>query len=409
MDNYLRVRLGREPNDESVYLEALSKDNKYWYLLPAKSPLNEHAELQTKNAVARAAAAIKRVRHVQVKWTDALKQSYLDEDENFTFDNELLVEETEESGNVLDYSVIANKSEEEVYLLKRIAELEKQNANLAQEREQARFRDVEKLLTIEKFNGRQSTTDWIERFERECARNKINSAGQMIEAMKFFMKDSALDWYHAKYKQLGLSNWSSWKSSLLEIFADKGWAAVNRAYDFKYIGGLFLEFALRKDNLLLEAEPEMTEKSRIGAIVYCLPKAVQKELDREKIKTVDLLCVELRRLDDPNLNKKQSTKGDDGYKNQQQQNNKQQSDNGRTGGHNSKQRSESSRDPCFMCTFIGLTNPPRYHSPVKCENKQKYAAKLQSVNCVIEKEEHESSGSDEIARIMNIQLEQPKN
>lgn len=291
MDKYLHVRLGKETDDMTVYLEALSKDNKYWYLLPAKSPLNEHRELQAKNSVTRAAAAIKRTRHVQVKWTPDLKAFYLDEDENFTFDNELLVEETEESGDPLDYSVIANKSEEEVYLLKRIAELEKQNTQMVQEREQTRFKDVERLLTIEKYNGRQNTSDWIERFERECARNKINHASQMIEAMKFFLIDSALDWYHSKYKQLGLSNWSTWRASLLEIFADKGWAAVNRAYDYRYIGGLLLDFALRKDNLLLEAEPRMTERSRIGAIVYCLPKPVQKELDREKISSVDLLCV----------------------------------------------------------------------------------------------------------------------
>lgn len=56
-----------------------------------------------------------------------------------------------------------------------------------------------------------------------------------------------------------------------------------------------------------------------------------------------------------------------------------------------------------MCTFIGLTNPPRYHNPAKCENKQKYAAKLQTVNWVIEKEANESN---EIAQIMNIQLDE---
>lgn len=415
MDDMLYIRLGKdEPDDAPVCLEALSKDKKFWHLLPGQSVLSEHTELMKKNAVIRAAAVIARVRHIQVKWTPELKRIYLDEDENLIYKNELLIEENEGAGGIHDYSVIAGKSEEEIWLLKKIDELQKQNTQLMQEREQARTRDYEKLLTIEKFNGRQNSADWLERFERECVRNKITSASQMIEAMKFFLAESALDWYNAKYRQLGLLKWDPWKSSLLEIYADKGWASVNRAYDYKFIGGLLLDFALRKDNLLLEADPDMPEKTRIGAIVYCLPKAVQKELDREKIRSVDLLLVELRRMDDPNLSKKHSAK-ESGHKGLQQYGGKQQldkapserSDNNRNSNGNVKQRNES-REPCFMCTFIGLTNPPRYHAPAKCENKLKYAARLQTVNCIIEKEAHESDQA-EIAKIMNIQVEESKN
>lgn len=406
----LAFRLKRDDEDSDVYLDALSTDKKIWYRLPTESSkLDLHTELLRLKTFTNQVNACKRIRHGAVALSDNLKRVYMDDGENLKFADEALDEE--ESGTV---TVAASTSETDIqsskkvttnqadeHLLKRIADLELRNLQLSQDKDQIRLKDVEKALTIEKFNGKQNTTEWLERFERECARNKITSSERLIEALRFYLSDSAADWYQAKYKQLKLKDWKPWKESLLEIYADKGWASVNRAYDFKFIGGLGLDFALRKDKLLLDADPEMTAKSRIGAIVYCLPKEIQKELDREKLQTVDQLCVELRRLDDPKINKKQPQKSD-GHKNQQ--NDKQQSESGRSGGNNTKQRSDSNREPCFMCTFIGLTNPPRYHSPAKCENKQKFAAKLQSVNCVLEKDGN-LSDSNEIAQIMNIQIE----
>ena len=398
----LYIRLSRD-DDGQVHLDALSVDKQLWYRLPAVSSKVElHTELLKKKSVQSAADTVAVRRHCQTALTGDLKKVYMDEDDNLAFNGAILDEEGDESDPKNDTKPKQHK-QEDGYLLSRIAELELRNLQLTQEKEQIRLRDIEKALTIDKFNGKQNTIDWIERFERECARNKITSGERLIEALRFFLADSAVDWYQAKYKQLNLSDWKPWKESLLEIYADKGWASVNRAYDFKFIGGLSLDFALRKDKLLLEADPEMTAKSRVGAIVCCLPKEIQKELDREKIKTVDQLCMELRRLDDPKINKKQSQKSDGNHKNTQ--NDKQQNEN-RSGGNNVK-RSDSNREPCFMCTFIGLTNPPRYHAPSKCENKQKYAAKLQSVNCLIEKE-HAADGSDEIASIMNIQIDEPR-
>ena len=154
----LHIRLRKDDN-KGVRLDALSVDKKFWYRIPEESSkLNQHAELLKKKSVKNSVDSIARIRHIQVRLSDELKEIYFDEDENLAFGGVVLDEEESKSAADPEGGESPDKRGDS-YLLKRIADLELRNLQLAQEKEQIRFRDIEKALTIDKFSGKQNTAD----------------------------------------------------------------------------------------------------------------------------------------------------------------------------------------------------------------------------------------------------------
>lgn len=389
---------------QTYSLESITFDKKIYYQLPDdKRDSTCHQLLFQRPSVSRAANSIRPIggiRNIHVIFKEDLRAIYLDEEENLAFEGTPLEEILPSS----DYSIISNKSEEETHLLKQIAQLQKYNQKLEMQRDEIKLSDVEKKLIIDKFTGKQNTRDWLDRYETECARNKINNSTKMIEALRFFVDGSAKDWYEGNLKKLDISKWSAWRESLLLIYADKGWTSTRLAHQYKYLAGSLTDYALKKERLCLEFEKGMTMQSRIGMVVVNLPVYIQDKLDREDIKSMNDLYTELRKLDDSCLvKKKYSNEGEQKFF-KKEEHSKSQTNTKPTNGSN-KSKTDGKKEACFMCTFLGLTNPPRYHAPKDCSNKVKYASKLQSVNCILQKEAGESDDSDEIANIMNIELE----
>lgn len=121
-----------------------------------------------------------------------------------------------------------------------------------------------------------------------------------------------------------------------------------------------MDYALSKERLCLDAESSSTVLSRINMIVMGLPLAVQDELDREEISSIEKLFVELRRLDDSFSRMKA-----DGTSNQRRsvtmEKPKDKIDTLATN------RYYTPKKPCSICIRLGWSN--RYHPERECRNK----------------------------------------
>ena len=93
--------------------------------------------------------------------------------------------------------------------------------------------------------------------------------------------------------KLSASDRDSWRKNFLLTYKKKkkkkkkNWVPICAAFGFKYISGSLIEFVIKKERLLLEADKNIPELFRIYQIVFNLPVEIQNKLEREKIRTMD--------------------------------------------------------------------------------------------------------------------------
>ncbi|XP_072942819.1 uncharacterized protein [Epargyreus clarus] len=163
-------------------------------------------------------------------------------------------------------------------------------------------------FSIEKFSrNTTNVTQWLDTFESECARLQIDTDLQKVEILRLLLDDTCIDWYTSMIiKHTIDSVWSVWKKSLSETFADKGWSPVRYAMNFKYIQGSMLEYALKKQRLLLEINKSIDTQTLIYLIATGLPNFIMDRIDRESLKEVNDLFNCIRGLE--SLTRKHDTK-----------------------------------------------------------------------------------------------------
>lgn len=144
------------------------------------------------------------------------------------------------------------------------------------------------------------------------------------------------------------SAWETWKENFHETYADKGWTPVKYAISFKYINGPLLDYALKKERILLEMNKSMDKSTLIDLIATGLPDFVTNKISREKLKETENLFNELRSLE--HLVRK-NTYEKKKYTNQ-----------------NLKEKNQE-KTPCKICEKIGKKN--RYHPEHACWFKTK--------------------------------------
>lgn len=183
--------------------------------------------------------------------------------------------------------------------------------------------------------------------------------------MRLFLEEGAKEWYSSSLRKLSLSEWSDWSTSFLLVYADKSWTNVRFAYHYKYINGSLIDYALKKERLILEMESSMSNISRINLIVMGLPFNIQDKLDKEEINSTDLLFNRIRMYDT-------------GYNKQKREDKmKYNSNNITTIGKSNVEKKFTTvskpfyeKKPCSMCE--ALNKPERYHPCYLCRNKQQY-------------------------------------
>ncbi|KAJ8670962.1 hypothetical protein QAD02_002221 [Eretmocerus hayati] len=224
-------------------------------------------------------------RNVWVILDDALAAAYTDEAGHLMFENQFLEEKKQE--------VPDNASPDD---------LEKILEKLVEKQEIPRQRNLSKIaekFVIEKFSGKNANArQWMDMFERECTRFEIVVDSEKIEILRLFLEKSSSEWYSSMLIKLTLdSEWKEWKEKFCETYTNKGWSPVMYALTYKYKNGSLLDYAIRKEKLLLETRKSIDTGTLIDIIATGLPIFVLNRIDRESLKKTEDLFNELGNLE----------------------------------------------------------------------------------------------------------------
>lgn len=123
-------------------------------------------------------------------------------------------------------------------------------------------------FSVDKFSkNTTNVSQWLNTFETECERLEVNTDIEKIEMLRLLLEDACKDCYSSMIIKHTIDSDSAiWKKSLNETFADKGWSPIRYAMNFKYLQGSLLDYALKKERLLLEINKAIDKCTLIDII-----------------------------------------------------------------------------------------------------------------------------------------------
>lgn len=219
-----------------------------------------------------------------------MSQIHLDEEENLQF-NEHILEEIQERKTPTLAEISADQS-----MIKLLEKL------LKEKEKDYEVQNLGKLANdfmIEKFTSKYSNAQqWIKHFEEECKRLRIIQDKQKIEILKLFLEKTCNDWYSCMLMKVTVdSEWEEWKRKFCETFANKGWPPITCALSFRYQTGSLLDYAIKKERLLLEVRKSIDKGTLIDIIATSLPNFICDLIDRETLKETEDIYNEIGKLE----------------------------------------------------------------------------------------------------------------
>lgn len=220
-----------------------------------------------------------------------MKETYFDEDENMVFENQYLEEVTQ--GKKL---VPADESNSEDPIVKILEKLVEQNQK---KEENKNVKKLAERFILEKFDGKNGNAyQWVQFFEKECARFDVIKDMEKIEIFRLFLEKSCLDWCNSMMIKFTVqSEWTGWKQNFCETYANKGWSTSRYALSFKYQAGSLLEYAIKKEKLLLEMRKSMDQGTLTDIIAAGLPNFITDRINKEEILETKDLFNEIGKLE----------------------------------------------------------------------------------------------------------------
>lgn len=249
----------------------------------------EITKLKEYTAIKNALKKRHQTRSIWIKMSNEIKAVYCDEMENIMFKEQYLEESSERRVDI----TASNDSEDPIVKI-----LQKLVENQEKSRPQNVRKTAEKFV-LEKFEVKAtSAQDWLQMFEKECTRFDIKENENKIEILRLFLEKSGTDWYTSMMMKFGLqSDWSTWKENFVETFANKGWTSSRYAISFKYQQGSLLEYAIKKEKLLIQSRKTIDQGTLIDIIAAGLPMYIIDKIDKEEILTTPELFNELGKLE----------------------------------------------------------------------------------------------------------------
>lgn len=309
-----------------------TQDGKTFCLPKEDQEVKKHTLIVASTYFAKIQKSLKKRHHERKIWitlSNEMRNVYLDDDENLQFNNEYL----EEINESIDQT--SKKDDSTLITL-----LEKLIENTHKSEEKSLTKITQEFM-IEKFDSKTTNAhQWISEFEKECTRADVIQDKKKIEALKLFLDKPYLNWYSCMLLKLSInSEWDIWKKNFCETFANKGWSPIRYAMSFKYQSGSLVDYAIKKEKLLLEIRKSIDTGTLIDLIAIGLPNFIADKINREEIETTEELCNELGRLE--HFAQKKIT-------------------------HYEKNKNERKNDktPCGICKSKGKNN--RFHEEEKC-------------------------------------------
>ncbi|XP_041979495.1 uncharacterized protein LOC121733345 [Aricia agestis] len=258
------------------------------YVLPDElKPVINHIHITNMNTFPKIKNSLRKrhqSRKIWIKLNEDQKKTYIDEESNLQFQDQYLEE-------------ISTKQLKDKDNLQHI--LEKLIETTSKKENQHNLRNISEKLIIEKFTSRNSNAmQWIENFEKECERLNITKDETKIEILRLFLEKSCLDWYSSMALKLTVnSEWNEWRKKFLETFENQGWDMVTYAFAFRYKEGQLIDYALKKERLILDINQSIDSKTMIDLIATGLPMFVLNKLNRKELHDTTDLFNEIRKYE----------------------------------------------------------------------------------------------------------------
>ncbi|XP_061704763.1 uncharacterized protein LOC133516067 [Cydia pomonella] len=259
-----------------------TSDNKIYAIPEELQSVGYHKEILKTAAYSKVKNSLTKryqIRRVWITMTEELKKNYIDEDGNIQFGDQYLEELNEKQPST--------EPQKDTDALGKL--LEKLIENTQENRQQS-LKNIAEKFVIEKFSTKNSNAvQWIDIFERECERFQIADE-KKVEILRLFMDKSCADWFSSMIIKLTMdADWSKWKKKFCDSFANKGWNPVTNAMFFKYKDGSLLDYAIKKEKLLLDMRRSIDAGTLVDLIASGLPEYIINKIDREILNdTVDL-------------------------------------------------------------------------------------------------------------------------
>lgn len=289
------VKSAEDGKSNIICITSIATTEEKVFVIPAQyQNANLHKAIINTTSYAKVKKSLNKRHQMRKIWMSVTKdiaEVYLDEENNLQFNDFYLEEMLEETNSTAPIPSVSDVRLEKL--------LEKLLENKPTKSETQNLGKIAKDFTIEKFTGRNSNAhQWIQDFNKECERFQIQEDKKKIEILKNFLEHSSLDWYGCMMIKLTVeSEWSKWEKHFCETYANKGWSPIRYAMSFKYRGGLLLEYALKKEKLLLEVRKSIDTGTLIDLITCGLPNYVADKIDRETLRGTEDLYNELGRLE----------------------------------------------------------------------------------------------------------------
>jgi len=185
------------------------------------------------------------------------------------------------------------------------------------------------------------------------------------------------DWFTVQQAKIGLeADWPVWKEAMLSTFRDTSYSSICYAINFNYIGGSMLEYCVKKEKVLIEAQRGFTGLLIVDMIIAGLPEKVQKSLNPSSIDSIEKLHSKIKKFETNEKNNYFKSPSQSLVSNTFQNKGK---DEGKSNFGNFRNRSNPNRlKPCSICTKLG--SPNRYHRERDCWNKDLDKVKKETNN-----------------------------
>ncbi|KYN00612.1 hypothetical protein ALC62_08610 [Cyphomyrmex costatus] len=271
-----------------IAITSISTEQGEKYAIPdERSYADFHEELKKTDIFKKVSNSLEK-RHDELKiWispSKELQDIYLDDEGNIQFEGKYLKQ-------------IFQKNIEEQSDLVKI--LEKLVEKSEKKEEEKNLKHIVDKFVLGKLNYKTSNVrQWVDSFEKECERFRIEKNETKIELLRAFLDGTGQDWYTSTViKGEHEKDWQGWKQVLIETFSSKGWSNRTYAHHFKYKEGPLVQYAIKKKRLLLEINKNMDTDTIIDRIAFGLPEFIREKIDRDEIENTKDLINELQKLE----------------------------------------------------------------------------------------------------------------
>lgn len=289
-----------DPKSNIILATAITNEqNKKFYIPKSLGLLKHHAELVTLPEYKKVSTTLKKrgqIRNVWFTLNDRVLSNYKDESGNMAMGDYLLEEiQTPNIQQEQNEPKITQLDENLIKILEKLSEQKNENSTPKNQN----LNKISEKFIIEKFNGKNASANhWLSTYESECDRLNITKDVEKIETLRLFLENNCKDWHSSMLIKNTLnSEWIIWKENFLETFADKGWTPIMHAINYKFLNGSLLDYALKKEHLLLETNKSIDKITLINLIAAGLPGYIREKIDREELQNPQDLFNELRRYE----------------------------------------------------------------------------------------------------------------